>query len=195
LREKFHTAPGDGFLTGGEISWKDRKDLYGEEKDAIADYIAYGKDINRKLRFPFEDPTSLLSLHQSFNRTVECLDRAILKSRTAQNHIVFRGLAGRFAEELPDIIREGSTEFEDPAFTSWSFSLETARRFASPASRSGIVMVSELKEGARALYIGGDDCEFVLLRNGVFDILRQHPAYDGNGNSITFIYVERRNVI
>lgn len=180
---------------GGEISWKDRKDLDGEEKDAITDYIVYGTDINRRLRFPLENPSPLTSLHQSFDRTVECLDRAIRKSRIAQDYVVFRGLAGRFAEELPEIIRSGSTEFEDPAFTSWSFSLETARRFAFPASQSGIVMVSELKQGARALYIGGDDCEFVLLRNGVFDILRQHPVYDGNGNSITFIYVEPRNVI
>jgi hypothetical protein len=182
-------------LIDGELSWKDRQDLDGEEKDAIADYIAYGMEISKRLRFPLENPSILQSLHQSFDRTVECLDRAILKSRTSHDHIVFRGLAGRFAEELPDIIRSGNTEFEDPAFTSWSFSLETARRFASPASQSGIIMVSELKRGARALYIGGDDCEFVLLRNGVFDILRQHLTFDENGNSITFIYVEPRNVI
>ncbi len=155
----------------------------------------YGTDINRRLRFPLENPSSLTSLHQSFDRTVECLDRAILKSRIAQDYVVFRGLAGRFAEELPEIIRSGSTEFEDPAFTSWTFSLETARRFAFPAPHAGIIMASELKRGARALYIGGDECEFVLLRNGVFDILRQHHLYDGNGNSIMFIYVEPRNVI
>jgi hypothetical protein len=182
-------------LIGEEISWKDRKDLDGEEKDAIADYIVYGTDINRKLRFPLDNPSSLGSLHQSFDRTVECLDQAILKSRIVQDYVVFRGLAGRFAEELPEIIRSGSTEFEDPAFTSWSFSLETARLFAFPAPDTGIIVVSELKRGARALYIGGEDCEFVLLRNGTFDILRQHQAFDGNGNSVMFIYFEPRNVI
>lgn len=164
-------------VTGKEphgIPWDDRDDLTSWEKESVAFYLEYSREVQHYLRTPRE--LTGLEEWSYFEALITHLDSVIDRSAVHPGDLIFRGVRDDFTKLLlfllsVDPLKHREDGFhritpqviQDPGYCSFT---KDARKLVSKSREdTRILFVHQTRSSDHALNIGGKDFELLYPRS------------------------------
>lgn len=181
------------------VPWQETGDLAPQEKEAVALYLGFSREVQHYLRHPRE----LADAEEWpwFQALVQHLDTAISRSHPPPGTLLYRGVRdGDFTRRILFLLSvdPGCTDGEfhpitpqiiqDPGYT--SFAGEASRIPGRSGDGLRVLFVYRTGSPDRALYVGGKDSELLFPR-GVSWMATGYLCIPSDGGKEILISIEQ----